>query len=347
MTDVFISYKKEDVARVEPIARALANAGYDVWWDHRIPPGRTYREVIGAALHDAKCVIVVWSTLSANAQWVLDEADEGKKRNVLLPLLIDDVDIPYGFRQIEAARLVGWTGNTGDQEWAGVLAANEHFVGRAPGGPPKPLTTPSPMSSRRDDPPPRAAAPASGGGRSMLGPVLGVAVVAALGAGGFYAYQSGMLNGVSAPGEESGEDPPFDDPATLGQPVSFSFDSLPPSTRADVIVAGSEYGTFDQSGYVYCDAKMLGELWGLDVGEGKLAIGRKILGGYGYVVPQILDEARGRGIGCDWSDTGHSYEDAERLASIWGMNEPYQAKLRAEQLYTMGRSDVVIGALGG
>ena len=63
MTDVFISYKKEDAARVEPIARALAKAGYEVWWDHRIPPGSTYRDVIGAALQSAKCVIVVWSSL--------------------------------------------------------------------------------------------------------------------------------------------------------------------------------------------------------------------------------------------------------------------------------------------
>jgi hypothetical protein len=28
------------------------------------------------------------------------------------------------------------------------------------------------------------------------------------------------------------------------------------------------------------------------------------------------------------------------------MSEPYQAKLRVEQLYTLGRSDIVVSALG-
>lgn len=344
MTDVFISYKKEDVRRVEPIARALANAGYDVWWDHRIPPGRTYREVIGAALQEAKCVIVVWSSLSANAQWVLDEADEGKKRNVLLPLLIDDVDIPYGFRQIEAARLVGWSGSTSDPEWSGVLSAVQHFVGRAPGGPPRPFSTPSFNTSAPRPQPAPTHAPRSGG--SMLGPVLGVAVIAAAGAGGYYAWQSGLVGGPVAPGDETTIDSPIGGPVVDGQPVSFSMDNLPASTRRDVVVQGDEYGTFFQSGYVYCDAKLLGALWGLDIGEAKLTIARKIINGIGWAVPDILQQARGAGHSCDWVDTQHSYEDAERLASIWGMSEPYEAKLRVEQLYTIGRGDIVRDALG-
>ncbi len=195
MTEIFISYKKEDARRAEPIARALANAGYEVWWDHHIPPGRTYREVIGAALSSAKCVIVIWSTLSASAQWVLDEADEGKKRNVLLPLLIDDVEIPYGFRQIEAARLVGWSGDTSDPEWINMLASVSHFVGRAPGGPPRPFAAPSSRESPRRG----AANAATGSGsreqRSLpWGPVLGVVVATALvGGGGYAAWRAGMF----------------------------------------------------------------------------------------------------------------------------------------------------------
>ncbi len=191
MTDVFISYKKEDAQRIEPIARALANAGYDVWWDHRIPAGRSYRDVIGAALQTAKCVIVVWSKLSASAQWVLDEADEGKRRNVLLPLLIDDVEIPYGFRQIEAARLVSWTGDPADSEWQNALSAVAHFVGRAPGGPPKPLSAPSAPTAAR------TAAPVRDGARSQqrglpMAALLGLAALVLIG-GSYFAWQSGVF----------------------------------------------------------------------------------------------------------------------------------------------------------
>lgn len=186
MSDVFISYKKEDLSRVEPIARALAQAGYDVWWDHRIPAGRTYRQVIGAALQSTRCVIVVWSSLSVGAQWVLDEADEGKRRNVLLPLLIDDVEIPYGFRQIEAARLVGWRGDVKHPEWQNVLSSVTHFVGRGPGGAPRPLASPSDAGA--------PAAPREGRrGGALSGPLLGLLVGALLVGGGYYAWSSGLL----------------------------------------------------------------------------------------------------------------------------------------------------------
>lgn len=190
MTDVFISYKKEDVARVEPIARAFANAGYEVWWDHRIPPGRTYRDVIGAALQTAKCVVVVWSRLSTKAQWVLDEADEGKKRNVLLPLIIDDVDIPYGFRQIEAARLIGWRGDVNDPEWVDALAAVSHLVGRRPGGPPKPFARPSIPPQAHPDNVHRASRQSGGGGAALI---LGALLVASLAGGGYFAWRSGVF----------------------------------------------------------------------------------------------------------------------------------------------------------
>ena len=189
MVDVFISYKKEDAKRVEPVARALAQAGYDVWWDHRIPPGRTYRDVICAALQTARCVVVVWSKLSTKAQWVLDEADEGKKRGVLLPLMIDDVEIPYGFRQIEAARLTGWSGDPRHPEWRDALEAIGQLVGRRPGGPPKQFAAPAPVARPKPE-------RASGGAGGLLAAfLLGVIVLG----GGYFAWQSGWINAREQP----------------------------------------------------------------------------------------------------------------------------------------------------
>lgn len=193
MTDVFISYKKEDAARVEPIARWLALAGYEVWWDHHIPPGRSYREVIGAQLQTAKCVIVVWSKLSVDGQWVLDEADAGKQRKVLLPILIDDVEIPYGFRQIEAARLTGWADDGSDHEFLSVVASVAHFVGRPPGGRvPEPFATPAARPAAPTAPV-AASIPEkkSGGGAGPL--IIGLVLAALLGGGAFYAWNAGLI----------------------------------------------------------------------------------------------------------------------------------------------------------
>lgn len=61
MADIFISYARADAAHVEPLAQALTEQGWSVWWDRSIIPGSTFDDVIEAELNAARCVIVVWS----------------------------------------------------------------------------------------------------------------------------------------------------------------------------------------------------------------------------------------------------------------------------------------------
>jgi hypothetical protein len=336
MTDIFFSYKKEDGARVEPIARALAQAGYDVWWDHRIPPGRTYREVIGAALQSAKCVIVVWSNLSASAQWVLDEADEGKKRGVLLPLMIDDVEIPYGFRQIEAARLVDWNGDTKHPEWLSAISAVAALVGRAPGGPPREFASVSHVAPRAAPSATSQAAVRKSGG-SIVGPVIGVVAVAALLGGGYYAWDQGFLGGAPAAEEATTEAPVDEAPAeTAGD------------TRQPVVVAGDPLATFFESGYAYCDAKLVAAFWKTsDIGQTKTDIGGKLTNGLMDELRGALEGGRAMGVTCDYEEAGYQFADAEKLAGIWGLADPYAAKMKIGLLATNGEREVIERALGG
>lgn len=112
MSDVFLSYAREDRSRVEPLVAALQKQGWSVWWDPHILPGDTYRKVIQAALANARCVVVLWSQESIHSDWVLEEAEEGKKRKILVPALLEDVAIPLGFGSIQAANLVDWRGRS-------------------------------------------------------------------------------------------------------------------------------------------------------------------------------------------------------------------------------------------
>ena len=105
MSDIFISYAKKDLERIRPLAEALEGRGWSVFWDRTIPAGGTWREVVGKALHESRCIVVAWSQESIESTWVQEEADEGRERGILTPVLIDDVRPPLGFRSIQAARL--------------------------------------------------------------------------------------------------------------------------------------------------------------------------------------------------------------------------------------------------
>jgi TIR domain len=106
--DIFLSYARQDERRARELAQALAGKGYAVFWDRRIPPGRTWHNYIGEALSTAKCIVVVWSTSSVRSDWVLEEAQEGKARGVLIPVRVEKVELPFGFRFVQAADLCDW-----------------------------------------------------------------------------------------------------------------------------------------------------------------------------------------------------------------------------------------------
>ena len=77
--------------------------------------------MIAEELAAAKAIIVLWSPASVASDWVKDEAQEGARRNRLIPALIEPTTIPYGFRQIQTADLSGWDGSASHPEMQGVL----------------------------------------------------------------------------------------------------------------------------------------------------------------------------------------------------------------------------------
>ena len=139
--DVFVSYKREDRDRVEPLVTCLRGAGLDVWWDADIPGGSAWRAAILSHLHGARCVVVVWSaaSVSADGDFVHEEATHAKRRGLLLPVAIDAVTPPLGFGQIQSLDLTGWTGDSDDVRVANVIAAAR---ARVVGGPLPPPVAP-------------------------------------------------------------------------------------------------------------------------------------------------------------------------------------------------------------
>ena len=108
MNDIFLSYAREDLERIRTIAKMLERQGWSVFLDRTIPAGKTWRDVIGKALSDARCVVVVWSKESIKSTWVQEEAEEGRERGILVPVLMDDVKPPLGFRSLQARNMINW-----------------------------------------------------------------------------------------------------------------------------------------------------------------------------------------------------------------------------------------------
>lgn len=121
MSHVFISYANTDRGRAKMLAEALIERGWDVWWDRVIPAGRSFDVVIEEAIDAASCVLVLWSRESVSREWVKTEAQEGRERGILVPILIDDVKPPLAFRRIQAADLIGWSGSTDSDQFAALV----------------------------------------------------------------------------------------------------------------------------------------------------------------------------------------------------------------------------------
>ena len=103
--------------------------------------------------------------------------------------------------------------------------------------------------------------------------------------------------------------------------------------------------TFFNSGFTYCDAQMIGAYFTQDAYQGKLFIGSKIKAGLISNVPWYLDRAREGGAKCAWGEVSYNYDDAARLATLWGQNVG-DTKTTIAQLVTAGRSDIVDAGLG-
>ena len=107
MASIFLSYARDDVAKAGRIADALEQAGHSLWWDHNIHAGSRFSTEIAAELNAAELVVVLWSKSSIDSPWVHDEAAAGRDSGRLVPVLIDAVEPPLGFRQYQAVTLSG------------------------------------------------------------------------------------------------------------------------------------------------------------------------------------------------------------------------------------------------
>jgi len=102
---VFLSYAHPDRDRVMTIGSALADRNLRVHADRTLEPGSDYSTTVSQKLDASEAVVVFWSHASVESAWVKAEAEEGLRRGILVPVLLDDVAPPLAFRSVQSADL--------------------------------------------------------------------------------------------------------------------------------------------------------------------------------------------------------------------------------------------------
>jgi hypothetical protein len=284
VSDVFISYSREDQGVVRRLAEAVQRQGYEVWWDDQLPPHLSYGDVIAQKVGGAKAAIVVWSAHATQSEWVRAEADMARNQKKLIQTSIDGRDPPMPFNQLHYVSLADWDGSDDHPGWSKVKESLAALCGApateaaappvaaaaaaAPVALEKPAAPPAPAPVPAPAPPPAAAPPpARRGSNKLLVILIGVsllviAAVAVLALTRRSAEPGG--NGTAAANEarpaESGS-PAASAPAQM--PAEFSQEAIisdedgfanvrsGPSADAPVVArvnAGETFNTYRQDG---------------------------------------------------------------------------------------------------
>jgi eukaryotic-like serine/threonine-protein kinase len=128
MAEIFVSYAREDRARVRPLVAALEAQGWSVWWDPAISPGQEFDRLINKELEEARAVIVVWTPASVDSRWVRGEAREAADRGVLVPVRFDGARLPLDVRAMHTTDLDHWKEDQSSAEFQELCRALKALV---------------------------------------------------------------------------------------------------------------------------------------------------------------------------------------------------------------------------
>lgn len=132
MSDVFVSYAREDQRLAARLVQALEARGLSVWWDQHLAAGSRHREEALSAVNKARAVAVLWSKHSVVSDWVPGEAKHGARRRVLFPARLDDSEIPLDFEGFHTVDLSVWDGQPSHQVFERFLEDIVSSLGRIP-----------------------------------------------------------------------------------------------------------------------------------------------------------------------------------------------------------------------
>lgn len=189
MTDIFISYSRNDQQWVAKLAKALEDVGYAVWWDTQLLPGDDFHHTIPAVLEKARCAVVVWSKVSVGRKWVLAEANYALERDLLVPVSIEKVKPPLLFTLTHTENMQSWDGKPNHPAFQRLLQAVARHC-------PPPTPVIEPYTGNKPNPKPEPESPSP---KRSYAAWLTVAIVVAVAIGMFLYLDRQRVKAPSAP----------------------------------------------------------------------------------------------------------------------------------------------------
>jgi hypothetical protein len=123
MSEVFVSYRRNDLAVVSRLVDALRSEGVDVWWDQDIPPNAPWEQTIEGELSAAGVVLVAWSAAAVASENVKAEARWARRHDRLLQVFVETCEPPLFFGERQGVGLEGWSGHASDPAFQAILRA--------------------------------------------------------------------------------------------------------------------------------------------------------------------------------------------------------------------------------
>jgi hypothetical protein len=212
--DVFLSYKREEKARVEQLAQKLRSVGLKVWFDGQLRSGENFDEEIAGHLRASRMSMVCWTPGAIGSTWVRAEASMAHQSGKLVAAFLEPTELIPPFNLIQTEDLSDWNGEDDHAGWARLLTRiaslsedpdltgwarlmNEGDANRlrawanaAPVGPLRATTRfrLSEIVSTGSPGPARRAAPAKNGVKAPMIAIMASVVALAAGSAGAWAY---------------------------------------------------------------------------------------------------------------------------------------------------------------
>jgi hypothetical protein len=134
LADIFISYARADADQARKFVTSFKAHGWSAWWDMRnLKAGDRVSDEIKREINKSRCAVVLWSKNSVNSHYVMAEASLAAKRGILVPLRIDQAQIPFEFDGYHVLDLSKWSGSQNNPKFLELTEAINNKLGSSKG----------------------------------------------------------------------------------------------------------------------------------------------------------------------------------------------------------------------